>query len=171
MNFMSLRETDVNTVLPDTAAHLFPRALLRALPPMGYRESGESSYSGARGLRLRALRRAVAFMEQNVGERLTLSEVSAIAGISRFHFARLFRQIIGCSAMNYQMGLRIDRGKQMLERSDASICEIAASLGFCDQSHFNRTFRRIAGLAPGDYARQTALAAASRALNPSGGGT
>jgi AraC-like DNA-binding protein len=41
----------------------------------------------------------------------------------------------------------------MLVRSEVPLCEIAATLGFCDQSHFTRTFRRVAGMSPGQYAR------------------
>jgi AraC-like DNA-binding protein len=41
----------------------------------------------------------------------------------------------------------------MLIPHEATLCEIAATLGFCDQSHFTRTFRRMAGMSPGQYAR------------------
>jgi transcriptional regulator GlxA family with amidase domain len=105
------------------------------------------------GLRPRALRRALAFMEANLGERVTLDALAANAGISRFHFARLFRRSIGSSPMEYLMRARVERGKQFLDMGAASVCEIAARLGFCDQSHFTRTFRRFTGLSPREYVR------------------
>jgi AraC family transcriptional regulator len=105
------------------------------------------------GLNGRALHRALAFIEANLGERFTLETLAAYVGISRFHFARLFRLATGYSPMEYLMRQRIERGKLILTRGEYSICEIAALLGFCDQSHFTRTFRRMTRMSPRDYAR------------------
>jgi AraC family transcriptional regulator len=105
------------------------------------------------GLNGRALRRALSFIEANLGERFTLETLAANVGISRFHFARLFRLATGYSPMEYLMRQRIERGKLILALGEYSICEIAALLGFCDQSHFTRTFRRMTGMSPRDYAR------------------
>jgi transcriptional regulator GlxA family with amidase domain len=106
-----------------------------------------------RRLSPRALRLALAFIEANLGERFSLDELAASAGISRFHFARLFRSTMGHSPMEYLMRLRVERSTCLLARGETSICEIAASLGFCDQSHFTRTFRRMRGTSPRDFAR------------------
>ena len=48
---------------------------------------------------------------------------------------------------------RIKRAKEMLLQGDRMICEIAMALGFFDQSHFSRTFRRITGVSPREYVR------------------
>jgi AraC family transcriptional regulator len=93
-------------------------------------------------------------METNLGERFTLRALAANAGCSRFHFARVFRASMGDSPMEYLMRLRVQRGRQLLERGEQSICEIAALLGFCDQSHFARRFRDQTGMSPRDYARK-----------------
>jgi AraC family transcriptional regulator len=100
------------------------------------------------------VRRALDFMETNLGERFTLHALAASAGCSRFHFARLFRACMGESPMEYLMRLRVERGRQLLERGGQSICEIAVLLGFCDQSHFTRRFRDHTGMSPRDYARK-----------------
>jgi transcriptional regulator GlxA family with amidase domain len=107
----------------------------------------------SRGLNPRALGRALAFMEANLGARLTLGAVAASAAVSRFHFARLFRATTGHSPMEFLMRARIAHSKHLLERGDRSICEVAAALGFCDQSHFTRTFRRLTGMSPRDFVR------------------
>lgn len=104
------------------------------------------------GLGDRALRRALAFIDANLGERISLATLAAAAGISRFHFARLFRVATGQSPMKYLMSIRVERSRLVLTRGDCSICEIAAQLGFCDQSHFTRTFRRYTGMSPREYA-------------------
>jgi AraC family transcriptional regulator len=116
--------------------------------------SNDAVYFERRGLSRRALRRALAFIHEHLCERFTLEAVAGAAGVSRHHFARQFRISTRFSPMVYQMHVRIERSKEMLARGDRSICDIAAALGFCDQSHFTRTFRRMTGLAPRDYAHQ-----------------
>jgi transcriptional regulator GlxA family with amidase domain len=108
---------------------------------------------GPRGLSRRALNRACSFIADNLGERFTLDDVAKQAGVSRFHFARLFRVSTGDSPMAYLLKSRIERAKQMLLQEDRPVCEIAAALGFCDQSHLTRTFRRLTGLTPREFAR------------------
>ena len=110
------------------------------------------------GLGDRALRRALAFIEANLGERFSLETLAVATGISRFHFSRLFRATTGQSPMGYLMSIRVERSKGALTRGDRSICEIAAQLGFCDQSHFTRTFRRHIGMSPREYVALTQVA-------------
>lgn len=107
------------------------------------------------GLSPRALQRALTFMDANIGKRLTLSAIAGSAAVSRFHFARLFRVTTGHSPMEFLVRTRIDRSKHLLVRGEISICEVAAELGFCDQSHFTRTFRRLTGMSPREYVRNT----------------
>lgn len=107
-----------------------------------------------RGLSRRALTRACSYIAENLGERFTLDDLARQAGVSRFHFARLFRVSTGDSPMAYLLKSRIERAKQMLLQDDRPVCEIAAALGFCDQSHLTRTFRRMTGLTPREFARQ-----------------
>jgi AraC family transcriptional regulator len=105
-----------------------------------------------RGLSRRALIQACTYMENNIGESFLLNDLAKAAGVSRFHFARLFRVSTGESPMRYLLRLRIERATEMLERGEQRICEIAAMLGFSDQSHFSRTFRRITGDSPKVFA-------------------
>jgi transcriptional regulator GlxA family with amidase domain len=120
----------------------------------GVREPGAAR--GPRGLSRRALTRACSFIAGNLGERFTLDDLARQAGVSRFHFARLFRVSTGYSPMAYLLKSRIERAKQMLLQDDRPVCEIAAALGFCDQSHLTRTFRRMTGATPREFARQHA---------------
>lgn len=109
-----------------------------------------------RGLSRRALNRACSFIAENLGEHFTLDDLARQAGVSRFHFARLFRVSTGYSPMAYLVKSRIERAKQLLLQDDRAVCEIAAVLGFCDQSHLTRTFRRLTGLTPREFARRHA---------------
>ncbi|HUD41701.1 MAG TPA: AraC family transcriptional regulator [Dokdonella sp.] len=106
-----------------------------------------------RGLNRRALTRALAYIEAHLGEEVGLDDLAGAAAISRFHFARLFRASTGHSPMAFLLRLRIARAQDMLRAGNRRIAEIAAALGFFDQSHFARTFRRLTGQSPREYAR------------------
>lgn len=106
-----------------------------------------------RGLSPRALERALGFIERRLGEGFSLDELARTVAISRFHFARQFRQSTGCSPMAYLLKLRIARACEQLHAGQACIADTAAQLGFFDQSHFTRTFRRVTGMTPRAYAR------------------
>lgn len=112
----------------------------------------------------RAFARAVAFVAGRLGEPLTLADIAAAACISRFHFARLFRARTGCSPMAYVMRLRLERAREMLARDDRCIADTAAALGFYDQSHFTRTFRRVHGIPPRQFRLRSRGAAAPAPL-------
>lgn len=111
------------------------------------------SHRPRRGLSRRALNRACSYIAENLGERFTLNDLAREAGVSRFHFARLFRVSTGDSPMAYLLKSRVERAKQMLLQGELPVCEIAAVLGFCDQSHLTRTFRRLTGVTPRAFAR------------------
>lgn len=105
------------------------------------------------GLSARALERTLAYIHDHLCESFTLADLARAACISRFHFARLFRASVGSSPMEYVLKARMEAAKQMLARGDQKIAATAAALGFFDQSHFTRTFRRITGVSPKAFSR------------------
>lgn len=105
------------------------------------------------GLSRKALARAFSFIEENLGENFTLDDLARAACISRFHFARMFRISTGESPMGFCLQRRVERAKELLIQGETRISEIAHALGFFDQSHLSRTFRRLTGISPGEFAR------------------
>ena len=106
-----------------------------------------------RGLSDRALARVVSYVEEHIGDDMTLDTLARIACVSRFHFARMFRLSIGTSPMAYVKHRRVEFAKRLLGRGERPISHIAFELGFCDQSHFTRVFRDRTGITPGYFAR------------------
>lgn len=100
-----------------------------------------------------ALRRVSTYIDDHLGERISLGELAHQAGVSRFHFARQFRLSTGESPMEHLRRIRIERSKSILQTRDTTIAEVAARLGFSDQSHFTRIFGRLVGVSPGSFAR------------------
>ena len=105
------------------------------------------------GLAGSVLRRIRAYIDAHIGERISLDDLAHQAGVSRFHFARQFRLSTGESPMGYLRRVRIERSKSILQSRETTIAEVAATLGFSDQSHFTRTFGRLVGVSPGFFAR------------------
>jgi len=100
-----------------------------------------------------AFRRVQQHVEHNLGERIGLAELARVAGLSRYHFARQFRLRTGHSPMGFVRHARIERARARIAEGGVRIADIAAELGFADQSHFTRSFRRVVGMAPSEYAR------------------
>jgi AraC-like DNA-binding protein len=83
-------------------------------------------------------------------EHVGLDELSAAAGLSRFHLIRVFQRRYGVTPFAYQRNRRIEKARAVL-RTGSPLAEVAAAAGFADQSHFGRSFRAVMGATPGQY--------------------
>ena len=106
----------------------------------------EKSYSG--GLSGSKLRRVTDFINDNLEQDLTLTEIARIAGLSHFHFARAFRKTMGITPQQYITNRRIEKAKELLAKSDLPIVEVGFQSGFKNQSHFTTLFRKVTSLTP-----------------------
>jgi AraC family transcriptional regulator len=97
--------------------------------------------------------RVRAYIDHHLGDEISLEDLARVAGLSRFHFARQFRAHTGESPMGYLLRTRVERAKALLRDSQTRVVDISAELGFADQSHFARRFRRLVGMPPSVYAQ------------------
>lgn len=81
----------------------------------------------------------------------SLNELSTIAGLSSYYFARQFKESMGITPHQYVIQQRIEKAKQLLENKDIPIAKIAIDCGFSNQSHFGRVFRQATGTTPKAY--------------------
>ena len=95
--------------------------------------------------------RALGFMNDHFAEDITLADVAREAGLSRFHFCRLFRQEAGVLFHEHLTRLRLQHAKTLLADRNRRISEVAYGVGFNDLSHFDRTFRKMVGRSPSEY--------------------
>ncbi|QTF08912.1 AraC family transcriptional regulator [Brenneria izadpanahii] len=100
------------------------------------------------GLAPAVLRRVKEMMESRLGDPLTLDELAAEAGLSEFHFARMFRQSEGMAPHQYVLKRRLARAEEMLRHSSLAITEIALICGFSSASHFSHSFKSERGMTP-----------------------
>jgi AraC-like DNA-binding protein len=92
------------------------------------------------------------YMHSHYGTDLTLQELAAVAGLSKFHFLRVFRRHTGMTPHVYLTQLRV-RMARLRIAAGTPLAAVAAECGFVDQSHMCRHFRRVIGVTPGVYAR------------------
>jgi len=91
------------------------------------------------------------WIEANSHRQIDLDATARQAGLSSFHFLRLFSKTIGVTPHQYLVRSRLRHAARLLTDEDFSVTDIAYDVGFCDLSNFVRTFRRAAGLSPGSF--------------------
>jgi len=106
---------------------------------------------GLPGLRLRKIEE---FVLENLGEQISLSALSDIAGLSKRHFLRAFQESTGTSPHRYVLGMRVESAKRRLRETDESVTSIALSSGFSHAQHFSSTFRQATGMSPSLFRQQ-----------------
>ena len=87
-------------------------------------------------------------IDENSGESLRLDELANAAGLSPFHFLRVFNKVLGVTPHQYLVRSRLRRAARQLADGDRPITDIAFDSGFGDLSNFVRTFHRAAGVSP-----------------------
>lgn len=102
----------------------------------------------------RPIRHAMEFLAENLEQKTSLEMVARSAGLSRYHFLRVFKRETGLSPHLFRTLRRIDRAKQLL-CNGTPLAEAALMVGFSDQSHFTNTFRKYTGATPGQYVAET----------------
>jgi AraC family transcriptional regulator len=107
--------------------------------------------SPAQGLDRRRLFRVLDYIEANLEGDLGIERMAAIACLSRFHFARSFRQAVGQPPHRYVSAKRLERAKALLMHGDRPLVDIALSLNFSSQANFTRAFTQATGQAPGQF--------------------
>jgi AraC-like DNA-binding protein len=99
--------------------------------------------------------RAVAFIEQHYAKPLKLEEIARVASLSLYHFSRIFKRATGFTVKEYLFKYRLTQAKQLLAATQLPLSEIAERIGFSDQSHFCRVFRKYESTTPKHYRNQT----------------
>jgi AraC-like DNA-binding protein len=133
----------------DEIGHLFVNRFVAIV-------SGKSPQAAR--LTARDRRRAVEtalWLDANSHRDIELDDAAREAGISPFHFLRMFSATLGVTPHQYLLRSRLRHAARRLVDDDASVTEIAYDVGFADLSNFTRTFHRAAGVSPLKF-RQTA---------------
>jgi AraC-like DNA-binding protein len=99
-----------------------------------------------------AVRRTKQYLDERYSERVSLQDLARLTRLSPYHLHRAFCKRIGMPPHAYQLQVRITQARLLL-RMGRSISDTAFLVGFVDQSHFSRHFKKLMGVTPGRYSR------------------
>ena len=94
---------------------------------------------------------AIALIETNYTEKITLEELAGKSHLSQRHFSRVFQECIGRSPIDHLMHVRCRKAAELLKGTDRTITDIAFDCGFSDSNYFARCFKKTMGQAPKQY--------------------
>ena len=117
-----------------------------AIPPRQFTANG--------GLSPSELRRALDYIQDHLALNISLDSLANAVGTSPSRLTALFKQSTGWSPHQYVLRERVERAKRLLEEGSLSPGQVALRVGFYDQSHLNRHFKRFLGVTPKEYVRR-----------------
>lgn len=104
-----------------------------------------------RSRELKIISTAITQVERNLHSKISQSEIAASCGLSSSQFSRVFKQVHGTTFQEYVMQRRMSQAIRLLQNPGASVTDVCYTVGFNDQSHFTRIFRRYLGVSPSAY--------------------
>lgn len=132
-----------NTLTHTLMVHVMQHYTTRTIQPKTYKD----------GLPKVKLQLVLDYIQAHLEQDLGLKELANLVQLSPHYFAHLFKQSVGIAPHQYVVQQRVKRAKQLLKRSDMNIGEVAYAVGFSNQAHLNRHFKRITGITPGAFRR------------------
>ena len=134
-----------NRMLAESLANVLAVHLIRHYAGRPARASAELS-----AIPTRAVSQAVRFIHANYARELSLADIGVAARLSSFHLTRVFKKAMGVSPHQYLVQVRVNSARALLTSGAGrqSLAEVAAAVGFSDQSHLTRQFKRVLGLTP-----------------------
>lgn len=105
------------------------------------------------------LRRARDHADRHYTEPLDLETLAGVAGISKFHFQRLFKATYGLTPAAYLSRRRVERAQDLLRATNLTVTEVCHAVGFSSLGSFSSRFHELVGESPSDFQRRYAAGA------------
>ena len=102
------------------------------------------------------LRRARDHADRHYAEPVDLDTMASVAGLSRYHFLRLFRATYGVTPAAYVSQRRIERAQDLLRATNLTVTEVCHAVGFTSLGSFSARFHEVVGESPTDFQRRYA---------------
>ncbi len=148
---LSQQILSLHSMLGDSASRLEKEcSLLDILEKLYARYSCEGIYPPAMGNESTPISRVCEYLQDCYNENVSLEHLASVAGLSAFHLSRVFKKEIGVPPHTYQLQVRLKKATDLIA-SGKPLAETALETGFCDQSHFQKAFKRKFGISPGQY--------------------
>jgi len=101
------------------------------------------------------LQQAIIYIHNNFSTDISLDQVAGTAGLSKYHFSRIFKEVTGLTYQSYLNRVRIEQAKKLLGDKALSITDTGYAVGYSDLTHFERIFKKLTGITPSQFRRRT----------------
>ncbi len=91
------------------------------------------------------------FVDGHIGEKISVAEIAAVFQKNPSYLNSCFKRMTGERITDYIARRKVEEAKKLLCRPDSQMADIWVSLGYCDQSHFNKSFKKITGMTPTQF--------------------
>ncbi|HEY8959346.1 GlxA family transcriptional regulator [Chitinophaga sp.] len=108
-------------------------------------------FEGLKDHKDEAIRSIQKFIEQNIEDRLTVEQLAMLSAMDRINFTRRFKKATQLSPADYIQRIKMENAKRLFESTGMQINEVMYKVGYIDIKAFRETFKKIAGMTPGDY--------------------
>lgn len=115
----------------------------------------QPSFKEYSGLPRHKLRQAIDYIQAHLADNVSLEAIATEIGISRFYFGRLFKQSTGIAPYQYLIKCRVERAKVLLSQGSPSTADVALAVGFSNQSHLTKHFKRLVGVTPKKFSQRS----------------
>jgi AraC-like DNA-binding protein len=92
-------------------------------------------------------------LEERLADNVSVSDMAAIAHLERAYFSRVFKAVFGVAPAQYLRQVRLERAADLLRNTDLQLGAVSRRVGFCDEYHLSREFKKYFGLPPGRFRR------------------
>ena len=117
--------------------------------------------ASSRSREARIVNTAITYVERNLHNKISQADIAESCDMSSSQFSRAFKQVQGTTFQEYVLRRRMSQAIKLLQNPSASITDVCYTVGFNDQSHFTRIFRRYIGASPSTYRKNLKTAHAS----------
>ena len=100
------------------------------------------------------LKEAISFVEQNFQNDISVEDIAAFCGLNRSYFGKIFKKAVGKTPQEFLLTYRMIKATELLKLTRLSIGDISNAVGYSNQLHFSRAFKKIYGLPPKEWRRQ-----------------
>ena len=91
---------------------------------------------------------AIAFIEQNFQNNISIEDIAEVCGLNRSYFGKIFKETLGRSPQEFLMNYRMVKATELLKLTQLSISEISNAVGYANPLHFSRAFKNVYGESP-----------------------
>lgn len=100
------------------------------------------------------VREAVNYIERNYQNNISIEEISRVVGVDRSYFGKIFKETIGTSPQEFLINYRMIKATELLKLTSLSVADIGKAVGYDNQLHFSRAFKKIYGVSPLNWRKQ-----------------